>query len=149
MKVYFDSSALVAVYVNEAHSVRVRAELRKHVPVPWTPFHELEVRNALRLLCARAHIDDDELRGLLAHVDEDLERGRLQRPAVDLAAVFIRAERLSESHTKRTLARALDMLHVSAAAEIGCGTLVSGDERQIALANAERIRTIDIRSRRA
>jgi predicted nucleic acid-binding protein len=43
MTVYFDSSALVAVYVTEAYSERARRELRKRGAVPWTPLHDLEV----------------------------------------------------------------------------------------------------------
>jgi predicted nucleic acid-binding protein len=147
VKVYFDSSALVAVYVNEAHSVRARGELRRHVPVPWTPLHDLEVRNALRLLEGRTLIDVDQLRGLLAHLDDDLKKGRLQRPALELEAVFRRAGDLSEIHVSKTLARTLDILHVAALIELGCTRLVSGDERQIALAKAEGIQIFDIRAR--
>ncbi len=146
MKVYFDSSALVAAYVNEVHSPRARAELRKQRPIPWTPLHDLEVRNALRLLRGRAQINADEFHGLLAHVDEDLEGGRLERPAMELGAVFRRAESLSEVHASKTLARTLDILHVAAAFELGCTSLVSGDDRQIALAKAEGMRTVDIRT---
>lgn len=147
MRVYFDSSALVAVYVTEAYSRRAREELRKHVPVPWTPLHDLEVRGALRLLYGREQIDEEELHGLLAHIDGDLKAGRLARPPLDLEAVFRHAEGLSERHASTTLARTLDILHVAALVEIGCSTLVSGDERQIALAKAERIRVFDIRGR--
>ncbi len=146
MRVYFDSSALVAVYVSEAHSARARAEIRRHVPVPWTPLHDLEVGNTLRLLRGRGQITAAELRGLLGHIDEDVEKGRLQRPTLDLGAVFRRAGNLSEAHASTTLARSLDILHVAAALELGCGSLVSGDDRQIALAKAEGIRTIDIRA---
>lgn len=147
MRVYFDSSALVAVYVTEAHSATARRELRKQVPVPWTPFHDLEVRNALRLMHGRGQIDRRELRGLLDHVDQDLGAGRLARPALDLTAVFRRAEVLSVAHAATTLARTLDILHVAALIEIGCTRLVSGDEREIALARAAGIRTRDIRAR--
>ena len=146
MTVYFDSSALVAVYVTEAYSARARRELRKHGHIPWTPLHDLEVRNGLRLLYGRKHIDETELHGLLAHVDDDLQRGRLARPVLDLGAAFHRAEELSRKHASKTLARTLDVLHVAALIEIGCGTLVSGDERQISLARAEGLRTLDIRA---
>lgn len=88
MTVYFDSSALVAVYVTEAYSARARRELRKHGRVPWTLLHDLEVRNALRLLHGRRHIEEAELHGLLGHIDDDLQRGRLARPVIDLAAAF-------------------------------------------------------------
>ena len=120
MTVYFDSSALVSVYVTEAYSERTRRKLRKRGPVPWTPLHDLEVRNALRLLHGRRQIDEAELEGLLGHIDDDRQRGRL--------------------------ARTLDVLHVAALIEIRCETLVSGDERQITLARAEGLRTFDIRA---
>lgn len=146
MTVYFDSSALVAVYVTEAYSARARRELRKHGRVPWTLLHDLEVRNALRLLHGRRHIEEAELHGLLGHIDDDLQRGRLARPVIDLAAAFRRAEELSRKHASKTLARTLDVLHVAALIEIGCETLVSGDERQITLAKAEGLRALDIRA---
>jgi predicted nucleic acid-binding protein len=146
MTVYFDSSALVAVYVTEAYSARARRELRKHGRVPWTLLHDLEIRNALRLLHGRRHIDEAELHGLFGHIDDDLQRGRLARPVIDLAAAFRRAEELSRKHASKTLARTLDVLHVAALIEIGCETLVSGDERQITLAKAEGLRALDIRA---
>lgn len=145
MKTYFDSSALVAVYVNEAHSVRARAQLRKTLPVPWTPLHDLEVRNALRLLGGRGHLDQPEVEGLLGHIDEDLQKGRLEQVPVEMGAIFHRAGALSERHTSKTLARSLDILHVAALIEAGCSRLVTADVRQLALAKAEGIRTFDIR----
>lgn len=146
MKTYFDSSAIVAVYVNEEFSPRARSELQKQSSIPWTPLHDVEVRNSFRLLQGRDHIDEEELVGLLAHIDDDLESGRLERPEIDLAAVFFRAQKLSDAHASKTLARTLDILHVAALVELNCSRLVSGDERQIAVAKAERVRTFDIRS---
>lgn len=63
----------------------------------------------------------------------------MHAPALELAAVFGRAEALSAAHASTTLARTLDILHVASLIEIGCTRLVSGDERQIALARAARI----------
>jgi predicted nucleic acid-binding protein len=146
MMVYFDSSALVAVYVTEAYSARARRELRRQGPVPWTTLHDLEVKNAIRLLYGRRQIAEAQMHGLLAHIDEDLQRGRLLRPVIDFDATFRRAEQLSRTHAAKTLARTLDLLHVAALIEIGCRTLVSGDERQITAARAEGLRTVDIRS---
>lgn len=148
MTVYFDSSALVPVYVNEVHSARARSEVRKNVRIPWTPLHDLEVRNALRLLRGRGHINGEELHALLSHVDHDLDEGRLERPAIDLGALFQRAGRLSEAHAGTTPARTLDILHIGAALELGCTTMVSGDERQLRVATAEQMHCVDIRKRR-
>lgn len=143
---YFDSSALVAVYVTEAHSAVARSEIRKCAAVPWTPLHDLEVRNALRLLHGRGQIGEDVLAALLGHVDDDLDEGRLVRPAIDFGAVFRRAGELSRRHAARTLARTLDILHVAALMELGCTALVSGDERQIAVATTEGLAVVDIRA---
>lgn len=145
MRAYFDSSALVAVYVNELHSERARRELQLHLPVPWTPLHDLEVKTALRLLFGRGHIDAAEMRGLLGHIDEDLRAGRFERPSIEMEAIFNRAEVLSNKHASGSRARTLDILHVAALIESGCSSLVSGDSRQIALADAEGVQTIDIR----
>lgn len=145
MRTYFDSSALVAVYVNELHSDRARQELQAHPQVPWTPLHDLEVKTALRLLFGRGNIDATEMQGFLGHIDEDLQAGRYERPAVEMEAIFNRAEALSYKYAAGTLARTLDILHVAALIESGCTSLVSADSRQIALAEAESVRTIDIR----
>lgn len=145
MNAYFDSSALVAVYVTEVYSEAARREIRRHDAVPWTPLHELEIKNALRLLHGRGQIEEDELAALLGHVDEDCSKGRLARPAIALDAVLRRAGDLSRRHATSTLARTLDILHIAALLELGCTTLVSGDERQIAVAVAEGLDVVDIR----
>jgi predicted nucleic acid-binding protein len=146
MTAYFDSSALVAIYVNEEHSDAARQEIRNHASVAWTPLHDVEVRNALRLLRGRGQIEAKELAALLGHIDEDLAQGRLARAAIDLDAVFRRAAELSERKSAETLARTLDILHVAAALEIGSSIIVSGDARQLALAASQDLVTVDIRA---
>jgi predicted nucleic acid-binding protein len=131
---YLDTSALVAVYVNEAHSRRARREARSAGQVPFTALHHLELANALRLLRGRRLIDDAQLAQLSAHVEEDREAGRLLDAPVDLHRVFDRARELSAAHAARLLCRSLDVLHVASALELGCRRFVSGDDRQLALA---------------
>ena len=105
MTVYFDSSALVSVYVTETYSERARRELRKRGRVPWTPLHDLEGRNALRLLHGRRQIDEAELEGLLGHIDDDLQRGRLARPSSTLEPRFdVPNSSRGSMHRRRSLA---------------------------------------------
>lgn len=137
---------MVAVYLTEAYSETARREIRKHASIPWTPLHDLEVRNAFRLSVGRRQIAEDELTALLRHIDEDLDKGRLVRPATDLGAIFRRAGELSQRHATKMLARTLDILHVAALQELGCETLVSGDERQITLAVSKGLEVVDIRT---
>jgi hypothetical protein len=113
--------------------------------VAFTPLHELEVRNALRALHGRKSLTLAQQQKFEALLDEDLRAGRLAPTALDLAAVFGRAAQLSAGHTSRLLCRSLDILHVAAALELGATHLVSGDERQLALANAVGLTVVDAR----
>ena len=148
MKSYFDTSALVAVYVNEAHSALARREARAAGQVPLTPLHHLELGNALRLLRGRRLIDDRQLEQVSGHIMEDCNAGRLVDTPVDLYRMFEHARELSTTYTVRFLCRSLDILHVASALELGCSRLISGDERQLALAKALGNEIIDIRGPR-
>ena len=151
MTTYFDTSALVAVYVNEPYSLAARRALTKHAAVPFIGLHRLELRSALELLVGRSQLSASERDGLLAHVAEDVEAGRLVETAIDLDAVVRRATELSAAHTRRHFTRSLDLIHVAAAQELKCLELVSGDQRQLKAARAAKLRTTDItrRARRA
>ena len=108
MKSYFDTSALVAVYVSEAHSSSARQEAQAVGQVPFTLLHDLELGNALRLLRGRRLIDDHQLEQLLHQVAEDRDAGRLVETAVDLHRVFERAQELSAACAVRLLCRSLE-----------------------------------------
>jgi predicted nucleic acid-binding protein len=145
VKSYFDTSALVAVYVNEAHSALARREARAAGQVPLTPLHHLELGNALRLLRGRRLIDDHQLEQVSCHVVEDCNAGRLVETPVDLYRMFERARELSTTYTVRFLCRSLDILHVASALELECTRFISGDERQLALAKALGSEIVDIK----
>ena len=142
---YFDSSALVTVYVTGPFSVRAREEIQKAGNPSFTPLHELEVRNALRALHGRKSLTLDQQQRFEALLNGDLLTGRLRATTLDLAAVFRRANQLSVAHTSQLLCRSLDIPHVAAALELGTTQFVSGDERQLALAAAVGLSAVDIR----
>jgi predicted nucleic acid-binding protein len=146
---YFDSSALVAIYVTETFSARARSEAQAVPQIPFTALHDLEVRNALRLIHGRRLITASELRTLFAHLDQDIEARRLAEVRLDLFRIFERAGELSLAHAARLLCRSLDILHVASALELHCTQLVSGDDRQLALGKLVGLRPIDIKKRHA
>jgi predicted nucleic acid-binding protein len=148
VSVYFDSSALVAVYVTEPFSKVARREAVAASQVPYTALHALEVPNALRVLHGRELISARELRDLLAQLQSDVDAHRLVATRVDLFALFDRASELSKAHAARLLVRSLDTLHVAAALELHCRQLVSGDARQLALASASGLEAIDVKKGR-
>jgi hypothetical protein len=59
--------------------------------------------------------------------------------------VFTQAGDLSKLHSAKHLARSLDLLHVAAAHIATCTTFVSADDRQLAVAKASGLRTVDIK----
>jgi predicted nucleic acid-binding protein len=113
--------------------------------IPFTPLHDLEVRNAFQALRGRHLITRGELRALTAVLDADLQANRLLWTSLDLAAVFADARHLAEAHTVKLLCRSLDLLHLAAARAIGCSRLISGDDRQLKLARVLRFATVDIK----
>jgi predicted nucleic acid-binding protein len=145
---YLDTSALVPVYVPEQFSAAARAAVRDAGQVPFTSLHRLEVSNALELLVGRNLLTKDEQRAVNAQLRDDLEQQRLVPVSLDLDQVFADAMELSRSRTAKFLARSLDLLHVAAAHATLCRTFVSADDRQLKVAKASGLITIDIKRTR-
>ncbi|MBI2517836.1 MAG: type II toxin-antitoxin system VapC family toxin [Opitutae bacterium] len=148
MKTYFDSSALVKIYVTEAHSDRARKEAQAVPQIPFTWLHTLEVGNALRVLAGGGLLSAEESRALLGQMEDDQQAQRLVSMTMEWPKVFHDAVQLSRGHAARLLCRSLDILHVAVAAELGCARFVSADDRQLALAKAAGLKPVDIRQAR-
>ena len=142
-----DSSALVPICVPERFSTRARSEIRAAGQVPFTAIHELEVANACELLVGRDLMTRDECRSVQRQLRDDVENQRLMAVSLDLDQVFTQASELSRLYTAKHLARSLDLLHVAAAHAAVCTTFVSADDRQLAVAKASGLKTIDIKRR--
>jgi predicted nucleic acid-binding protein len=144
---YVDSSALVPVYVPERFSKAARSAVRTAGQVPYTALHQLEVPNALEQLVGRELMTREECRAVQAQLRDDVEHQRLMPVSLDLDRVFAEAAELSTLSTAKFLARSLDLLHVAAAHVAVCRTFVSADDRQLAVAKASGLTTVDIKRR--
>jgi predicted nucleic acid-binding protein len=142
---YFDSSAVVPLYVPERFSAAARAAARDAGQVPFTALHRLEVLSAFELLVGRRAISRDECRAILRQLDDDIQSQRLTPTALDLERVLADASDVSRRFTARFLTRSLDLLHVAAAHLALCGTFVSADDRQLAAARASGLAALDIK----
>lgn len=147
MSTYVDASALVPIYVPERFSTSARSAVRIAGQVPFTAIHELEVPNAFELLVGRELITREDCRSIQQQLRDDVERQRLLPTSLDLDEVFTQASELSRLYTAKHLARSLDLLHVAAAHAAMCNTFVSADDRQLAVAKASGLRTVDIKRR--
>jgi predicted nucleic acid-binding protein len=133
---YFDSGVLIQSYIPEANSAAADALIAQTLePIPFTHFHAIEIRTALRLNLGRREITDAQLKNALRLLQEDIDTGRLNRPTYDVSIVFHEAEDLSAKYAAATLARSLDILHVAAAIVIGARQFITFDKRQAALAS--------------
>lgn len=145
MKTYADSSALVPLYVTEQFSDAAESALRPAGQMPFTVIHQLEVPNAFERLVGRSLMTREECRVIQRQLQEDLDNQRLVPVVLDLDQVFAEACELSSAYAAKHLARSLDLLHVAAAHAVGCTTLVSADDRQLAVAKAHGLRIVDIK----
>jgi len=146
---YFDSSVIVACYIQEPRSRKARKELSAVVSAPFTPVLDLEVRTVFRRMAGSNRLTASDSAGLLSQVDDDVAAGRLLQVPLDLYAMFARAELLSARYASRYLARSLDILHVAAALELGCTRFVTLDVRQARLARASGLKTVDLSTQKA
>jgi predicted nucleic acid-binding protein len=105
--------------------------------LPFTPWHRLEVRNAIRLAAFQGFINSREARTQLGQIDSDLkDQTLLVHQVVDWTDVLREAERLGAAHNERLGCRSADLFHVAAASRLGCAQFLTFDARQTALAKA-------------
>jgi hypothetical protein len=143
VKNYFDSAVLVKAYCLETTSPQALSLIKRATPpLPFTPLHALEIRNALRLKRHRKELTEFQLRGALRGLQDDIDSGFLGAQDHDLHEVFAQAESLSAQHTASTGARSLDILHVAAALVLMSGEFVSFDRRQRSLAARAGLRVL-------
>ena len=135
MKIYADTSVLFSLYVTDANSPKADAWRQANpVPLDFTGFHRLELRNALGLAVFQQRLTPAESRDAWQEVEQDLAAGLLVAKP-DLWEKLVReAESLAEQHTPAIGSRSLDILHVAAALVLGATEFCTLDTRQGKLA---------------
>ena len=137
MTAYADTSVLGRVYFQQADSARAIVLVRALPdPLPFTPLHNLEIRNAVRLRVYRGEADTVQRDMILAALDSDLASGNMHLTPLPWAELMREAERLNAAHTAKLGCRSLDVLHVAAAVTLGAREFLTFDTRQAALAKA-------------
>ena len=138
MNVYADSSFIVALYLQQQASAAAAAFMQRHgEPLPFTPWHRMEVRNAIRLAVFHKLIDSTQSRAQLKQMEVDLrDETLLVHAVVDWVAALREAEKLGAAHVEGLGCRSADLFHVAAAVEFGADLFLSFDERQRKMAKA-------------
>jgi len=140
-----DPSALLKLYVHEPESAAMSAwRARARGALTLTQHGSLEVVNGICLAAFRRTISPDALTDALASFDEDVAEGRYVQADVLWRATLRRAAALSRTYSPRVGCRALDLLHVSTALELGLRYFVTFDRRQQHLAQAAGLTLVTI-----
>ena len=144
MKPYFDSGALVKVYVKERGSNRVIDLIGRWTQIELNPLQELEVCNGLTAQAGRGFLSRNGLENALSNFAFDIVESRLLRTEPDWSFILRESIRASERHTEEFLCRSLDIMHVLCARATDCNIFVTGDQRQARLARAMDLDVLDI-----
>ncbi|NWG14090.1 MAG: type II toxin-antitoxin system VapC family toxin [Acidobacteria bacterium] len=131
MSVYLDSSAVIKLYVPEDGSAEVARYVQKRrQPLPLSPLHEFELKNALRAKVFRKQASRRSVRAALQHLCADIAAQIYVSPPLDWLEVFEAAEALSQRFTATIGGRFLDFLHVASAKILKVRGFLTFDERQ-------------------
>ncbi len=138
MRAYADSSFIVALYLPQQSSTKAIAFMQRYgQPLPFTPWHRLEVRNAIRLAAFQKVVDAAQAKTQLRQLDTDLQdEALLMHTPIDWTDVLREAEKLGAAHTLSIGCRSADLFHVAAASEAGYDTFLTLDDKQAIMANA-------------
>ncbi len=145
MSIYLDSSALLKLYVPEEDSAEVaRYVLQRRHPLPLSPLHELEMKNALRAKAFRKEAPLRSVNAALQHLCADIASGIFVRPPLDWPEVFEVAEALSQRSTAMVGSRSLDLLHVASAKILKVRGFLTFDQRQAILARKAGLKIVRV-----
>jgi predicted nucleic acid-binding protein len=135
LSIYADSSFLVSSYVTDRHTPEVLRRLSNRPRVWFTPFHEVEIFNAVAQQVFRGRLTAERATQVYQDISRDCAAGVWILTGFPEAA-FTKAVALARSHVARLGTRTLDSLHVASALELKALQFWTFDERQAKLAKA-------------
>jgi predicted nucleic acid-binding protein len=145
LRIYFDPSFLIPLYVEELASTDVRAFVMRSSPVVLlNELQELELKNAIRQKVMRGEITEGMATRSLRLLDDDCIAGLVQRKEVTWKAVYSRAEQLSRKLAKGRICRAFDLLHIAIAGTSSVRRFATLDNGQAELARAAELKIIEL-----
>ena len=157
MRAYADSSLILRLITGESGAQQAAAEYRRlgRPALCYLPLHALEVENGIRQRAfherrvlpsgQRARITR-ERDAALARLTGWVTRGALKEMVIDMDLAMDRARELSATHSEKTGARAIDLLHVACALLFESEVFLTSDQRQAALGKAEGLQVTLVRA---
>ncbi len=146
MRVYYDSSCLIALYLAEPLTGSIRAFVEKqNRPLLINELQELEFKNGVRQKVLRREISEQQLAQSLRLFDDDAVSEKIQRKALAWSAVYAQAEMISRRWSAHRVCRSFDLLHVAIAVLSGVRQFVTADHGQAEIARKAGLKVIEIK----
>ena len=121
MKTYANTSFLVRIYPTQSDSPKTLAFMRDfRDPLPFTPLHRHELRNAIRLAVFRKEIDAARGKTAFEDIESDLADGILAHVPISWTNAFREAEQLGAAHTEDMGVHGIDLLHTGRRSLVQC-----------------------------
>jgi predicted nucleic acid-binding protein len=143
MSLYADSSFLLASRVTHDtfHEAAVNFyDGRESEVWLWSPWHRVEVFNAIRQLTRNPdrgrNLSQGEAKALIYRIEADVRLGYFLHLEADWRDVLRTASEISAENAFTRACPAMDLLHVAYAKECAADLFVSFDDEQVALAEA-------------
>ncbi len=128
--IYLASSVVFSVQGKDANTFAAIALLKSaHEPLALTHLCEVEFVNALSLRLFRKEISQRQALSSIADLEQNIRSGVYQLLPIPESA-FARAKNLAQTLTPAIGVRAVDLLHVAAALELGASALYTFDQKQ-------------------
>lgn len=145
MRIYYDTSVLVKLFIPEIGSRKYAEFVRKNKkPLLINIFQETELKNAFALKAFRKEIVKKELNGIMKQIENDFNTQTLIRQPLEFGQLFALINELSGKHTISIGCRTLDIIHVAAASLLGFDKILTNDSRQKELAKKIGIKVANI-----
>lgn len=144
MTIYFDPSLLVALYLPEARTPKLREWLTEvRSPIGLNVWQELEFKNAARQKVRRGEADSGDLARTFRIFDDDCLHRRIIRRSVPWEAAFEEGERLSRKFAISKDCRSFDIIHVAIAVISDLNEFATLDVAQAELARSAELKVVD------
>jgi len=135
MKFYADTSFLYSYYSADVNSTRADLWRQSNaVPLPFTPLHRPELRNAIEPVVFQKRATATEAAEVWQTVESDIAGGLMAEIPLSRSDLYAKAQEFAVHHTAVTGARSLDILHGAAANLLRVEEVVTFDHRQAAVA---------------
>jgi predicted nucleic acid-binding protein len=140
LSIYPDTSFLVSLYLNDAHSREARSRITPAPALWFTPLHSAEWEHVVGQHLFRGELSLSEAQRVSAELEEHRATGRWLSVPIPEDALEL-CSKLAREYGPKLWMRTLDTLHVACALELKAERFWTFDDQQAKLAKRAGLKT--------